>query len=111
MFGLTLPWLFLSLLTVPVHGEVLTQSFIVRLSEMKQVIEDQKRTIEESSLKTIVDEQQQIIKNLTNIIEDQKQVIENQKDTIKNQTKLISEVTDSANAVLARLQPPSKNIY
>ena len=88
MFGLKLTLLFLSLLTIPVHGEVLTQSFIVRLSEMKQVIEGQKRTIEESSLKTIVDEQQQIIENLTNIIEDQKQVIENQKDMMKNQTKI-----------------------
>ena len=51
MFDLKLPLLFLSLLTIPAHGEVLSQSFIVRLSEMKQVIEGQKRTIEESSLK------------------------------------------------------------
>ena len=80
--------------------EILTQSFVIRLNEMAQVIEEQKQVIEgrkqiidnltkvvdESSLKNIVDEQKQII-------DDQKEIIENlniTQETMKEQIEMLN---------------------
>ena len=57
--------------------EVLSQSFVVRLKEMEQVIQDQKevienltKVIEEASLKNIVQAQNDTIQNQEGLIED-----------------------------------------
>ena len=64
-------------------AEVLTQSFVIRLGEMQEIITNQKKLIEnlteiiqQTSLKVIVDEQSAMIKNVTKLVEDQRKVME-----------------------------------
>ena len=48
-------------------AEILTQSFVVRLKEMEQLIQDQKQVIED---------QKHVIEDQKHVIEDQKHVID-----------------------------------
>ena len=64
-------------------GEVLTQSFVIRLGEMQEIITNQKKLIENLTgiiqytlLKVIVDEQSAMISNLTKLVEDERKVME-----------------------------------
>ena len=77
--------------------EVLTQSFVIRLNEMAQVIEDQKQVIED---------QKQIIEHFNNTqnemrqdIEDQKQMIQDQKQTTENLTLAVEEHKQAMDAI------------
>ena len=108
MICLKLTLLYLLLPTIPGGAEVLTQSLIIRLSEMSQVIENQKRIIEETSLKSIVEEQQGIIDNLISVIEAQKQVIGGQKEMLENQTRKMNDVTERVNSVIVSLEHGGK---
>ena len=97
------------------RGEVLTQSFVIRLNEMAQIIEEQRQTIQQASLKAIVEEQRELIENLTTIIANQEKnltrvteehaglianhatlnrVMEGQRESIENQNKTIQSLTD-----------------
>ena len=78
-------------------GEVLTQSFVIRLAEMQEIITNQNKLIEnlteviqQTSLTVIVDEQSAIIKNLTKVVEEQKKVIEEKIIPWENQGKYTS---------------------
>ena len=62
-----------SIVLCPVWSEVLTQSFVVRLAEMNQLIQDQHN---------ITAEQKQLISDQKQVIEDQKEIIEKQERMI-----------------------------
>ena len=64
-------------------GEILSQSFVVRLAEMQDIISNQKNiirnlsdVIQQTSLKVIVDEQRDVIENLTKILHDQRKTFD-----------------------------------
>ena len=66
-------------------GEVLTQSFVIRLGEMQEIITDQKKLIE--NLTEVIEKQSAIIKNLTKLVEDQMKVMEEKIIPGENQGK------------------------
>ena len=55
--------LLVSTIICPTVAQVLTQSFVVRLKEMEQLIQDQKQVIED--LKVTIEDQRKLIDTLT----------------------------------------------
>ena len=62
-------FLLFSTIIYPIVAEVLTQSFVVRLMEMEQLMQD---------LKHVIEDQKHVIDDLKHVIEDQKHLIEDQ---------------------------------
>ena len=58
--------LFMTFLLCPVMGEILSQSFVIKLNEMAQIIEDQK---------SVIKDQENMLVNLTQVVEDQQEAI------------------------------------
>ena len=58
--------LFIAFFLCPVMGEILSQSFVIKLNEMAQIIEDQK---------SVLKDQENMLVNLTQVVVDQQEAI------------------------------------